>query len=205
MFWAQSVFSILTDAIIMLLPVSSLWKLSIPKSKKIALSLLCGTGLLACVASALRIVHFQHVSTNMLAVDISQHGLFIGLLTTIESSIGFLVACSLCFPMLFRAKGQRVMEALSCLWAPKAASSAESRVGAGWSRPQDNDRAKENLCKSFGSWRSSDEGSDDITDLRVTRPRRVRASRADALELQVGFDENWINVQQVFDDLEQLR
>lgn len=58
-------------------------------------------------------VFVRHISTDWFAADVSHHGLFIALWTIIEASLGFLAACSLCFPKLVRVKGQRFIKALS--------------------------------------------------------------------------------------------
>lgn len=53
--------------------------------------------------------------------DVSWNGLFIGIWTTLEVSLVFVVACTLCLPKLIQSKGKKVKEALSHASTPFSA------------------------------------------------------------------------------------
>jgi hypothetical protein len=55
--------------------------------------------------------------------DVSFNALFLAVLTEIEVRLGFLAACPLCFPRLFKAKWSRVKETLSYGATPKTGGS----------------------------------------------------------------------------------
>lgn len=44
--FSQGGFNILSDVVVLLLPISSLWQLNVPLAKKIFITLMFGTGLL---------------------------------------------------------------------------------------------------------------------------------------------------------------
>jgi hypothetical protein len=65
--------------------------------------------------------------------DVSHNGLFIGLWTEAEVSLGFIVACSLCLPKLVQVKGKRVRNALSYASSPWSSFTSKSRKSGTWS------------------------------------------------------------------------
>ncbi|KAF1960427.1 hypothetical protein CC80DRAFT_293675 [Byssothecium circinans] len=115
---AQGAFNMVSDVIILLLPTTGLWKLNVPLGRKIAVTILFGTGLLACIASAMRIVFTVKIAPVYSEADVSHNALFIGLWTEAEVSLGFIVACALCLPKLIQAKGHRIKRAVSKASSP---------------------------------------------------------------------------------------
>ncbi|KAF2662147.1 hypothetical protein K491DRAFT_585708, partial [Lophiostoma macrostomum CBS 122681] len=101
---AQGSFNMGSDIVILLLPTKSLWELQVPRGRKIVITLLFATGLVACVASVMRIVYTTKIENIYTSADVSHNGLFIGLWTEAEVALGFVVACSLCLPRLIQAK-----------------------------------------------------------------------------------------------------
>ncbi|KAH7389362.1 hypothetical protein DE146DRAFT_161061 [Phaeosphaeria sp. MPI-PUGE-AT-0046c] len=124
---AQGAFNMASDIVILLLPTASLWQLSVPLSKKIFITLMFATGLLACAASAMRIAFTMKIAPVISEADVSHNGLFIGLWTEAEVSLGFIVACALCLPKLIQAKGKRVRSALSYASSPWSSLASRSR------------------------------------------------------------------------------
>jgi hypothetical protein len=61
------------------------------------------------------------ISAPIAEADVSWNGLFIGIWTTLEVSLVFVVACTLCLPKLIQAKGRKFRVALSCASAPFSA------------------------------------------------------------------------------------
>ena len=53
------------------------------------------------------------MSVVLFDADVSYNALFVALLKEIEAGLGFLAACSLCFPRLFKAKWGKVKQSLS--------------------------------------------------------------------------------------------
>ncbi|KAF2035617.1 hypothetical protein EK21DRAFT_96812 [Setomelanomma holmii] len=131
---SQGAFNMASDIVILLLPTSSLWQLSVPLAKKVFITLLFATGLLACVASGMRIAFTLKIAPVISQADVSHNGLFIGLWTEAEVSLGFIVACSLCLPKLIQAKGRRFLKALSYASAPWSGLNSKSRKSSLWSR-----------------------------------------------------------------------
>ncbi|KAF2267550.1 hypothetical protein CC78DRAFT_576918 [Lojkania enalia] len=106
-------FNILSDVAILLLPVTTVWKLRIPTKKKIAISLLFGTGLLACGASAMRVFFSLRIIVARDKADISYNSVFTALWSYIECALGVIVACSISIPKLLQAKGGKLRKAFS--------------------------------------------------------------------------------------------
>jgi hypothetical protein len=74
----------------------------------------------------MRIVFTTKIASVINNVDVSHNGLFIGLWTEAEVSLGFIVACALCLPKLVQAKGKQVRNALSISSAPWSSRSRKS-------------------------------------------------------------------------------
>lgn len=72
----------------------------------------------ACIASAMRIWFTLNIAAVIAEADVSWNGLFIGIWTTLEISLIFVVACSLCLPKLVQLKGRKYRVALSYASAP---------------------------------------------------------------------------------------
>ncbi|KAF2692290.1 hypothetical protein K458DRAFT_326288 [Lentithecium fluviatile CBS 122367] len=115
---AQGAFNMGSDIVILLLPTTSLWQLNVPLGRKIAVTMLFATGLLACAASAMRIVFTVKIAPVISEADVSHNGLFIGLWTEAEVSLGFIVACALCLPKLVQAKGMKLKRAMTKASSP---------------------------------------------------------------------------------------
>ena len=131
---SQGAFNMISDIVILILPSASLWRLNVPLSRKIFVTLMFATGLLyvyipvpmyntdyvnrACVASAMRIAFTVEIAPVIAKADVSHNGLFIGLWTEVESALGFVIACALCLPKLIQAKGKKVRMALTYASVP---------------------------------------------------------------------------------------
>jgi hypothetical protein len=82
----------------------------------------------------MRIAFTLKIAPVISQADVSHNGLFIGLWTEAEVSLGFIVACSLCLPKLIQAKGRRLRNALSYASAPWSSLTSKSRKSSLWSR-----------------------------------------------------------------------
>jgi hypothetical protein len=69
----------------------------------------------------MRIWFTLNISASIAEADVSWNGLFIGIWTTLEVSLVFVVACTLCLPKLIQAKGKKFRVALSYASAPFSA------------------------------------------------------------------------------------
>ncbi|KAF3031147.1 hypothetical protein E8E11_000247 [Didymella keratinophila] len=118
---SQGAFNMASDVVILFLPTLSLWQLNVPLARKMFITLLFATGLIACIASAMRIWFTLAISAPIAKADVSWNGLFIGIWTTLEVPLVFVVACTLCLPKLIQAKGKKFRVALSYASAPFSA------------------------------------------------------------------------------------
>lgn len=66
----------------------------------------------------MRIVFTVKIAPVISMADVSHNGLFIGIWTEAEVSLGFIVACALCLPKLIQAKGRKLKQALSVASSP---------------------------------------------------------------------------------------
>jgi hypothetical protein len=80
----------------------------------------------------MRIVFTLKIAPVYSEADVSHNGLFIGLWTEAEVSLGFVVACSLCLPKLIQVKGKKVRNALSYASSPWPSLTSRSRKSALW-------------------------------------------------------------------------
>jgi hypothetical protein len=80
----------------------------------------------------MRIVFTIKIAPIYSEADVSHNGLFIGLWTEAEVSLGFIVACSLCLPKLIQVKGKRIRNALSYASSPWSSLTPRSRKNASW-------------------------------------------------------------------------
>ncbi|KAF2872301.1 hypothetical protein BDV95DRAFT_569447 [Massariosphaeria phaeospora] len=115
---SQGAFNMGSDIIILLLPTTSLWQLHVPFARKMVITVLFATGLLACAASVMRIVFTIKIAPVISMADVSHNGLFIGLWTQAEVALGFIVSCALCLPRLIQAKKSKLSRARSYLSSP---------------------------------------------------------------------------------------
>lgn len=81
----------------------------------------------------MRIVFTMKITEVISKADVSHEGLFIGMWTTAEVALGFIVACSLCLPKLIQVKGKKMKRALSYASSPFSSTSSKSRKSALWS------------------------------------------------------------------------
>lgn len=84
------------------------------------------TSIRACIASAMRIVFTMRISSVISQADVAYNGLFIGLWTEAEVTLGFMVACSLCFPKLIQVKGKQLRASLT--WGPRELSPSSTNM-----------------------------------------------------------------------------
>lgn len=66
----------------------------------------------------MRIWFTLNISAVIAKADVSWNGLFIGIWTTLEVSLVFVVACTLCLPKLIQSKGHKFRTALSYALVP---------------------------------------------------------------------------------------
>ncbi|KAF1928618.1 uncharacterized protein M421DRAFT_5081 [Didymella exigua CBS 183.55] len=118
---SQGAFNMASDFVILFLPTLSLWQLNVPLARKVFITSLFATGLIACIASAMRIWFTLNISASLAEADVSWNGLFIGIWTALEVSLVFVVACTLCLPKLIQAKGKKFRVALSYVSTPFSA------------------------------------------------------------------------------------
>ncbi|KAI9926674.1 hypothetical protein ASPWEDRAFT_722856 [Aspergillus wentii DTO 134E9] len=106
-FWyANAAFNILSDFVIIALPVPIISKLQLPLKSKIALCGLFAVGIFVCITSILRITTLNIATTHL---DTTWNSIGSSMWTVIESNLGIICAClpalrrplGLLFPRLF--------------------------------------------------------------------------------------------------------
>lgn len=86
----------------------------------------------------MRIVFTTKIAPVISQADVSHNGLFIGLWTEAEVSLGFIVACSLCLPKLVQVKGRSLRNAISYASAPWSSLNNKSRKSWTWNSSQNS-------------------------------------------------------------------
>ncbi|KAL8783397.1 MAG: hypothetical protein Q9213_004656 [Squamulea squamosa] len=109
-------FNIISDVVILLLPVKTVWGLQIPRNKKIKILALFATGLLACIASSMIVFYIVRMSQKY--ADVSYNCAWLGFWAWAEISLGIVVTCTFSLPKLVEAKGKNMRIALSNLAKP---------------------------------------------------------------------------------------
>ena len=79
----------------------------------------------------MRIWFTLNISAVISEADVSWNGLFIGIWTTLEVSLVFVVACTLCLPKLIQSKGQKFRTVLSHAGVPFSGISSVLRKKTG--------------------------------------------------------------------------
>nr|POF14272.1 hypothetical protein CFP56_03296 [Quercus suber] len=87
---AASIFNVISDILILVLPLPAIYRLHMKPKKKLLISGLFTTGGLACVASILRLYYTFHVTS---AVDVSWTYAPMGITCLFELSMGVVVFC----------------------------------------------------------------------------------------------------------------
>lgn len=96
---STAIFNVITDFAILILPMPILWKLQMPRKKKILTTAVFATGFLACVTSVWRTYYAWQIFQSR---DISYNVVKMGLWTYAEIAIGTIVSCMPVLPKFFR-------------------------------------------------------------------------------------------------------
>lgn len=125
-------YNVISDIIILILPLRAVWKLWIPTRKKIEIVFLFAIGLLyvgktqrlifntgvntfkcnrACIANGMMIVYTTRVQKKN--ADISYLLLWLGLWASAEISFGIIVTCVFTLPKFIKAKGAKIQDICS--------------------------------------------------------------------------------------------
>ncbi|MCJ1464632.1 hypothetical protein MMC07_003245 [Pseudocyphellaria aurata] len=112
------IYNIISDIIILLLPVRAVWKLRIPIKRKAGIVLLFAIGMLACIANAMIIYYVAITSIGVEKVDASYNIAAAGMWALAEISFGMIVTCTFSLPKFIEAEGTRIRGILSSLTRP---------------------------------------------------------------------------------------
>ncbi|KAF2269191.1 hypothetical protein CC78DRAFT_612648 [Lojkania enalia] len=113
---ASPIFNIIIDVVMLLLPIMSLLKLQIATKKKVHISLLFGTGIVATVASIIRIIYA--VRTLKPNADISYLTLGLGLWSYAEITLVLIASSAFTLPKLIKSKQTAINSAFSFFHIP---------------------------------------------------------------------------------------
>ncbi|KAF1953848.1 hypothetical protein CC80DRAFT_449694 [Byssothecium circinans] len=97
-----ALFNIVSDMVILLLPVRSVWKMRIAAQKKTAIIVLFCTGFSACAAALIRIYYMVVLSNQGDDPDLTYSIIWVGMWSCIEIMLGIMIASSLVLPKFFR-------------------------------------------------------------------------------------------------------
>jgi hypothetical protein len=97
---SASVFNLISDLMILLIPQRTIWKLQMAKRRKYGVSVIFAVGLLGCGAALARLVETVYHATS---VDFTYTFSAVQLCSGAELTCGFLVICIPSFPKAFRA------------------------------------------------------------------------------------------------------
>jgi hypothetical protein len=88
----------------------------------------------------MRIAFTMKITSVISRADVSRNGLFIGLWTEAEVSLGFIVACSLCLPKFIKVKAEKFRSRIPQASAPWSSLTSKSRKSWLWDSSRDRSR-----------------------------------------------------------------
>lgn len=100
---AQAITTVVTDLIVTVLPMPTLWKLRLPVYQRIGLMVLFGFGVIVVVAGAMRTYWTNYVTVH--TYDVTWDGFALWMWTAIECNLGIICGC---VPVLRRLLPQRM-------------------------------------------------------------------------------------------------
>lgn len=107
---ATGIFNVISDFAIFILPMPCVWRLKLPLKKKILMTMIFATGLLACITSILRTYYTWRIVQSP---DVSYNIVPMGMWTYAEISIGIVISCLPVIPKFFQHIGPKVYSALT--------------------------------------------------------------------------------------------
>ncbi|TVY39345.1 Satratoxin biosynthesis SC1 cluster protein [Lachnellula subtilissima] len=97
--------NVVSDCVILFLPVFSIWRLQLSTKKKVQISAVFAFGLLACISSIIRLVY----SILLFKTEDRTHAFIpTGLWSVAEVSIGFICSCLPVVPKFFQVMSERL-------------------------------------------------------------------------------------------------
>lgn len=102
----QCTVTVLTDFIVYILPMWTLWKLQLPTTQRISLMVLFGFGGIVVVAGCLRTywVHYVELETY----DITWEGFYLWVWAAVEVNLGVICGCApVLKPLLFQSRSRK--------------------------------------------------------------------------------------------------
>ncbi|KAM0794380.1 hypothetical protein BDR22DRAFT_875971 [Usnea florida] len=100
------IYNIVSDFIILLLPIRAVWKLRISTRNKLRILPLFAIGFLACIATVMIIVYLSRMSGEN--ADVSYNICWLGLWVFAETSLGITVTGTFLVPKFVEAKGAKL-------------------------------------------------------------------------------------------------
>lgn len=102
---ASAVFNVLSDVLILLLPMPCVWRLHLPLKKKVLMTMIFAAGLFACISSILRTYYTWKLAGSP---DTSYNIVRMGLWTSAEIATGFIISCLPVVPKFFQTMWPKV-------------------------------------------------------------------------------------------------
>ncbi|KAM0815737.1 hypothetical protein AB5N19_01536 [Seiridium cardinale] len=96
----QTICTVLTDFLVYVLPMPTLWKLQLPLTQRISLMVLFGFGGIVVVAGCLRTYYTHHVELE--TYDVTWEGFYLWVWAAVEVNLGIICGCAPALkPLLF--------------------------------------------------------------------------------------------------------
>ncbi|RAL17774.1 uncharacterized protein BO97DRAFT_402275 [Aspergillus homomorphus CBS 101889] len=101
-YYGNSISNLLTDVIILCLPLPLIWRLKMTHEKKLGVTAVLLMGGFICIASIVRLSYLGAIDTN----DITYTLVAVGNWTSVETPLAIICACLPTIPALFRVKNR---------------------------------------------------------------------------------------------------
>ncbi|KAL8914310.1 MAG: hypothetical protein Q9171_001030 [Xanthocarpia ochracea] len=153
-------FNIASDVAILVLPARSVWRLQIPRRKKIGIVSLFAIGLLACLANVCVIIYTVRMGEE--DADFTYNAAWQCFWVYAEISLGIIVTCTLTLPKFIEARGKRLRAMALTISKPfgTLAHSTRSRlVKTETIVPSDSTAAEDGVATDSLEWRRVEDQS----------------------------------------------
>ncbi|KAK0511236.1 hypothetical protein JMJ35_005809 [Cladonia borealis] len=194
----------ITDFAILILPMPSVWKLQISFKRKILITAIFATGLLACITSILRTYYTWKIVTSP---DITYHMAQMGLWTYAELATGVIISCLPVIPKFFQHVGGKISATIFSEATPSGddtqqlnprAASTHKEAASGfvlhlWTKNPKSDRSEtlsvasshraylnreDHTSEEFEMVGSKINASHELGELKLARPAKTRNNLA---------------------------
>ncbi|KAI9679926.1 MAG: hypothetical protein M1817_004941 [Caeruleum heppii] len=120
LFMANAAFNIITDILLLIMPLAVIWRLQMSVQQKIGVSVIFAMGIFTCIASIMRLVLYQGIKGNDITFIFGPTGWW----TSAEVFLGIICACLPTFRPLFKLCYEMVASSLTSYASSSAKQSS---------------------------------------------------------------------------------